>query len=91
MWGSESSQQGENFFGIIVLQFVGHPPSGLWDLILSCSHPSYHLTATSSLSLDVGYLFLVGSSILLLMVVQQLVAVSLLLQEMSAHPSTSPP
>ena len=27
MWGSEPSQQWENFFGIIVLQFVGHPPS----------------------------------------------------------------
>ena len=28
MWGSEPSQQWENFFGIIVLQFVGHPSSG---------------------------------------------------------------
>ena len=28
MWGSESSQQWENFFGIIVLQFVSHPPNG---------------------------------------------------------------
>ena len=27
-WGSEPSQQWENFFGIIVLQFVGHPPGG---------------------------------------------------------------
>ena len=25
-WGSEPSQQWENFFGIIFLQFVGHPP-----------------------------------------------------------------
>ena len=25
-WGSEPSQQWENFCGIIVLQFVGHPP-----------------------------------------------------------------
>ena len=25
--GSEPSQQWENFFGIIVLQFMGHPPS----------------------------------------------------------------
>ena len=74
-WGSEISQQWENFFAISVLQFVGHPPSGLWDLILSCSHPSYHLTATSSLSLDVGYLFWVSSSILLSVGVQQRVAV----------------
>ena len=27
MWGSEPSQQRKNFFGIIVLQFVGHPLS----------------------------------------------------------------
>ena len=27
MWGSKPSQQCENFFGIIVLQVVGHPPS----------------------------------------------------------------
>ena len=27
-WGSEPSQQWENFFGIIVLQFVIHPPCG---------------------------------------------------------------
>ena len=28
--GSKPSQQWENFFGIIVFQFVGHPPSGYW-------------------------------------------------------------
>ena len=28
MWGSELSQQWENFFGIIVFQSVGHPLSG---------------------------------------------------------------
>ena len=27
-WGSKPSQQWENFFGVIVLQFVGHPPRG---------------------------------------------------------------
>ena len=27
VWGLEASQQCENFFGMIVLQFVGHPPS----------------------------------------------------------------
>ena len=27
IWSSDSSQQWGNFFGIIVLQFVGHPPS----------------------------------------------------------------
>ena len=31
-WGSEPSQQWENFFVIIVFQFVGHPPGsyGIW-------------------------------------------------------------
>ena len=43
--------------------------------------PSYHLAAGSSLSLDMGYLFLVGSSILLLMVVQQLAVILVLSQE----------
>ena len=27
MWDLEPSQQCENFFGIIILQFVGYPPS----------------------------------------------------------------
>ena len=27
IWGSEPSQQWKNYFGIIVIQFVGHPPS----------------------------------------------------------------
>ena len=52
---------------------------------------SYHVTTASSLSLDVGYLFLVGSSILLSIVVQQLVATLVLSQEeMSVPPSTPP-
>ena len=51
---------------------------------------SYHITE-DSLSLVMGYLFLVGSSILLLMVVEQLVAVLVLSQEeMSVPPSTPP-
>ena len=52
--------------------------------------PSYHVTTASCLSLDMGYLFLVGSGILLSTVVQQLVAILVLLQEMSKHPSTLP-
>ena len=51
---------------------------------------SYHVTTASYLSLDVGYLFLVGSSILLSMVVQQLVAILVLSQEMSTCPSIPP-
>ena len=48
--------------------WVTHPVD--WDLILSWLCPSYHLAVASSLSMDVGYLFLVGSSVLLSMVVQ---------------------
>ena len=40
--------------------------------------------------LDLGYLFLVGSSILLSLVVQQLVAILVLSQVMSTHPSIPP-
>ena len=68
----------------------GWPTEQVWDLILSCLGPSYHLIVASSLSLDVGYLFLVGSSVLLSMVIQQLVTILVLLQEMSACPSTLP-
>ena len=90
VWGSEPSQQWENFFGIIVLQFVSHPPGGygIW-LLWFC--PSYCLTVASSLSLDVGYLFLVGSRVLLLVVVQQLVVILVLSQEeVCVCPSTLP-
>ena len=62
--------------------------SSLWsaylagmELILSWLCPSYHHVAASPLSLDRGYLFLVGSSIFLLMVFQQLVVIFLLLQK----------
>ena len=49
-------------------------------------HCSYHL-AVASLSLDMGYLFLVGSSIFLLMVVQQLVAILVLFTGGDGHMS----
>ena len=50
------------------------PSEHLWQvygLILNASFPSYYLAETSSLPLNMGYLFLVGSNILLSMVVQQ--------------------
>ena len=68
----------------------GSPTQLVWDLILLWLHPSYHLGAASSLSLDMGYIFLVVSSIPLSIRVQQLVVILVLLQEMSAHPSTLP-
>ena len=40
----------------------------IWGLILTKLKPSYHLIAMFPLSLRVGYIFGVGSSILLLMV-----------------------
>ena len=53
--------------------------------------PSYHLTRALPLPLDVGYLFLVGSNILLLMVVQQQVVILEFSQEeINACPSTLP-
>ena len=89
--GKTSTQQWDNFFGIIVFQFVGHLPIGYGIWFYCDCAASYHLAAATSLSLDVGYLFLVGSSILLSMVVQQLVAILVLSQEeMSTCPSTLP-
>ena len=66
----------------------GSPTWQVWDLILLWLCPSCHLTAGSFLSVDMGDLFLVGSSILLSMAVQQLVVILVLLQEeMSACPT----
>ena len=53
--------------------------------------PSYHLVVASPLLLDVGYLSLVDSNILLLIVVQQLVVILVFSREkMSTRPSTLP-
>ena len=43
----------------------GSPTQQAWDLILSWLRLSYLLTVAASLSLGVGYLFMVGSSVLL--------------------------
>ena len=56
-WGLEPSQQWENFFATICLQFLGHPPGRYGNLILLLLCPSYHLSMASSVSLDVSYLF----------------------------------
>ena len=78
-----------------------------WDLSISWLCPSYCLTAALCLFLNMGYLlfskfqclcfwtrgifYLVNSSVLLWMVVQQLVVILVLLQEeMSTRPSTLP-
>ena len=61
----------------------GSPTQQTWNLILSCLCPFYHLAGASSLSLDMGHLFffLVGSSVLLSKVVQELVVSLVLLKE----------
>ena len=70
MWGSEPSQEWENFFGIIVLQFVGHSP-GRYGILF------YHDCAPPTISVQLllcfwmwDIVFLVDSSVLLSMVVQ---------------------
>ena len=59
-WGSELSQQWDNFFGIIVLQLVVTQQMGMgFDFIVIEPFLSCCLAAASSLSLDIGYLFFV--------------------------------
>ena len=63
----------------------------VWGLILNAISPLLPLCWASPLPLDVEYLFLVRSNILLSMVVQQQVAMLEFLQEeMSSRPSTPP-
>ena len=62
-----------------------------WAWFYMWFFPSYHFVGPSPLCLDVEYLSLVGSSLLLWMVVQQLASVLEFSQEkMSAHSSTLP-
>ena len=70
IWGLVPSQHCKNFCNIIVLQF-----EKVQDLILSTLCLFYHFVVGSPLYLDVGYLFSVGSSVCLSIVVQQLVAI----------------
>ena len=90
-WGSEPSQQCKNFFGVIVPSLWVLPAGMGFDFVAIA--PSYCLAGASSLSLDVGYLFLVGSSVLLsaVLLVQQLVAIlGLSQEELSTQPFTLP-
>ena len=69
--------------------WVAHLAGMGFDFIVIC--PSYHIAVTSSLSFDMEHLFLVGSRVLLLVVVQQLVVILVLSQEdVCVHPSTLP-
>ena len=89
MWSSESSQQCENFFCIIVQLWVAHAVGVEFDFIVI--GPLLQCCSGFHFVLDYGYLFLVGPSVLLLMVVQQLAAILVLSQEkMKVHFSTLP-
>ena len=66
--GSEPSQQWENFFGFIVLQFVGCPPSE-YRIWFYRDYAPPIISLQLLVSLDTRYLFLVCSSILLSMLV----------------------
>ena len=74
-WGSEPSQQWENFFGMVFFSLWVTNPAGIGFDFVMIAPP---LDAASSLSLEAGYLFLMGSSVLLLMVVQQIVVILVL-------------
>jgi len=63
----------KEFLGIIVLQFVGRPPSDYRILFFrDCTPPTILLWLILCSSTCVFFFFLVGSNILLLMVIQQL-------------------
>ena len=89
-WGSEPSLQWVDFCGISVLQFVSHPPSsyGIW-FYCDCAPPTVSLRLLLCLWMRVS--FLVSSSVLLSMTVQQLAVTLVLSQEgVRAHLSTPP-
>ena len=70
----------EEFLWYYFSPVCGSPTLWVWDLILSCLCPFYNLVG-ASLFLDREYLFLVGSSVLLSMVVQQLLTIFMLSRE----------
>ena len=90
MWSSEHSQQRENLLGLLLFSslWVTHLAGMGFDFIMIVpllqSHCSFFFV------FGCGVSFLVCSSVLLSMVVQQLVAVLVLSQEMSALSSTPP-
>ena len=65
MWGFQASQQCENFFGIIVLQFVSYPSGGygIW-FCHDCAPPTIFLRLLLCLWIWDIFFFLVGSSLL---------------------------
>ena len=69
----------------------GSPAPRLWDLILLCMHPSYHLILAFLFFFGCEVSFLGSSTVFLSMIVQQLVVIPVLSQEgMSTSPSAPP-
>lgn len=90
VWGLEPSLQWENFCSRIIFQFVGIPPGryGIW-FCHDCALPTVWLWFFLCLSCRVS--FLVGFSVFVSMVVQQLVVILVLSQEgVSPCPSAPP-
>lgn len=88
-WGSEPLQQWDYFIDTAVLQFVGCP-LGKYGVSFYCDK-MFCLIAASPLSLDVGFLFFMGSRVLLSVVVEQLVVILVLSkEEVNAGSSTLP-
>ena len=79
--GVQNLHNSEKTSLVLLLSSLQVTHQQVWNLILSWLHPSYHFSVVSSLSLDVEYLFVVGSSVLLLMVIQQLVVILVLSQK----------
>ena len=73
-WGSEPSLQWVDFCGISVLQFMSHPPSslGIW-FYCDCAPPTILLRLLPCPWM--WTIFLVSSTVLLSMIVQQLVVI----------------
>ena len=70
MWGSEPSQHRENFFGIIVFQFVGGPLGG-YGILFHCDCTPHTMSLQLLLCLWTWEIFfLVVSSVLLSTVVK---------------------
>ena len=89
-WCSKPSQQCKNF-DLTILQSMGHLPSeyGIW-FYHDFTPPTVSLWVLLCLWMWGIFFFLVGSGLLLSIVVQQLVAVLVVSQEMSALSSTPP-
>ena len=86
MWGLETLQQWENFLVLLLSSlWVAHPVStGFYFCVIAPLLPS---CCGFSFVFGLGVSLLVGSSLVLLMVVQQLVVILVLFQEeVSAHP-----